>query len=491
MAHFLIGGAAAQLEARDRDRALQQYQYERNMDRLLANDAYARQMGEERWNYSRMDNDRQYRFNRDKFNWQKQNADFLNRRLEENDNRAAAKRWADGLTPQDMQEIFRGPRSTPQEILERYDADRPGWLPAGRTMPQLQYRSQADVDQEKRMRYSRDPEARARAGEAREYGFERNSPFAETIRHYSRFGVTSPERAEALRLRRAADERAALNYERQQQAAQQKHDWAMEAATGTALRQAQSAEAKAQEQRRYNQAVLEIQSELGKYALSEGIKPEAATKAVYDIVKENGVSVKEAVRELARVYGWAGGDEAETAAAQENQSGGRPVGPGVSLNSKAGSGKQGGLPGGTHGQTRTGTEGTDEHGSGVDGHGLSKEGTDGGVGTKEYRRADDLYRGNVARIDNARERLRKLATGAFRAQTQYQMYGNPIPNNDTGPYSWRGYHSRQKAAQKEYEQLLQEIKKLEAENLELKETYQRIGNPQAGFRRIKPNDTKR
>ena len=55
MAHFLIGGAAAQLEARDRDRALQQYQYERNMDRLLANDAYrreqdayARQMGEER-----------------------------------------------------------------------------------------------------------------------------------------------------------------------------------------------------------------------------------------------------------------------------------------------------------------------------------------------------------------------------------------------------------------------------------------------------------
>lgn len=82
MAHFLIGGAAAQLEARDRDRALQQYQYERNMERQLANDAYrreqdayARQMGEERWNYSRMDNDRQYRFNRDKFNWARQDAD--------------------------------------------------------------------------------------------------------------------------------------------------------------------------------------------------------------------------------------------------------------------------------------------------------------------------------------------------------------------------------------------------------------------------------
>lgn len=115
MAHFLIGGAAAQLEARDRDRALQQYQYERNMERQLANDAYrreqdayARQMGEERWNYSRMDNDRQYRFNRDKFNWARQDADrsyALNKRnMDFNyergvklDAREDADRWALGL----------------------------------------------------------------------------------------------------------------------------------------------------------------------------------------------------------------------------------------------------------------------------------------------------------------------------------------------------------------------------------------------------------
>ena len=257
------------------------------------------------------------------------------------------------------------------------------------------------------------------------------------------------------------------------------------------MRQAQSAEAKAQEQRRYNQAVLEIQSELGKYALSEGIKPEAATKAVYDIVKENGVSVKEAVRELARDYGWAGGDEAETAAAQENQSGGRPVGPGVSLSSKAGTGRQGGLPGGTHGQTRTGTEGTDEHGSGVDGYGLSKEGTDGGAGTKEYRHADDLYRGNAARLRDARKRLRKLATEAFGAQTEYQRRGKPFFFTDRGYTREQEQFEFQKANQKEYEQLLNEIKKLEAENLELKKEHPGIGNPQAGFRRIKPNDTKR
>ena len=299
MARF--GNILASLAMHSRSQRQQQYQYERDMERQLANDAYrreqdayARQMGEERWNYSRMDNDRKYRFNRDKFNWQKQNADFLNRRLEEDDNRAAAKRWADGLTPQDMQEIFRGPRSTPQEILERYDADRPGWLPAGRTMPQLQYRSQADADRENRMRYSRDPEARARAGEARGYGFERNSPFAETIRHYSRFGVTSPERAEALRLRRAADERAALNYEQTK--------------TQRAAKPAADA-VKAENEKRYNQAALE----LGQYELPKNLKPEAAAKAVADIAKENGVPMKEAAQLVAEQYGW---NASETAAGQ-------------------------------------------------------------------------------------------------------------------------------------------------------------------------------
>lgn len=299
MARF--GNILASLAMHSRSQRQQQYQYERDMERQLANDAYrreqdayARQADEERLNYDRMNNDRQYRFDRDKFDWQKQNADFLNRRLEENDKRAAAKRWADGLTPQDMQEIFRGPRSAPQEILERYDADRPGWLPAGRTMPQLQYRSQADVDRENRMRYSRDPEARARAGEAREYGFERNSPFAETIRHYSRFGVTSPERAEALRLRRAADERAALNYEQTK--------------TQRAAKPAADA-VKAENEKRYNQAALE----LGQYELPKNLKPEAAAKAVADIAKANGVPMKEAARLVAEQYGW---NASETAAGQ-------------------------------------------------------------------------------------------------------------------------------------------------------------------------------
>ena len=44
----------------------------------------------------------------------------------------------------------------------------------------------------------------------------------------------NPYQREAVRLRRVGEEQTALNYERQQQAAQQKHDWAMEAATGAA-----------------------------------------------------------------------------------------------------------------------------------------------------------------------------------------------------------------------------------------------------------------
>lgn len=483
MAHFLIGGAAAQLEARDRDRALQQYQYERNMDRLLANDAYARQMGEERWNYNRMNNDRQYRFNRDKFNWQKQNADFLNRRLEENDNRAEAGRWAAGLNRDEYQRTLAAaegsaPPGTYTEFRRMND------LPEGLV-------NYAGL-------YSQDPQRRQQAvdGITRQIagGIYNRMPTVEQAVNYQSAHPElriNPYQREAVRLRRAGEEQAALNYERQQQAAQQKHDWAMEAATGAALRQAQSAEAKAQEQSRYNHGMLAIQSELGKYTLSEGVKPEAAARVIYDIARQRNISPAEAVREVARIYGWPGGDEAETAAAQENQGGGQPVGPGVSLNSKAGTGRPGGLPGGTHGQTRTGTEGTDEHGSGVDGHGLSKEGTDGGVGTKEYRRAGDLYRGNVARIDNARERLRELTNGAFGAQTEYQRRGKPFLFTDRGYTREQEQFEFQKANQEEYEQLLNEIKKLEAENLELEKKYQRIGNPQAGFRRIKPNDTKR
>lgn len=408
--------------------------YDQDMAYQREQDAYKRQMDEERLNYDRMNNDRQYRFNRDKFNWARQDAD-----------RSYA------LNKRNMD--FNYERGV--KLDAREDADR--WA-LGLNRGEYQ-RALAVTD-----------------GTAQPYYPE---------------NAINPYQREAVRLRRAGEEQAALNYERQQQAAQQKHDWAMEAATGAALRQAQSAEAKAQEQSRYNHGMLAIQSELGKYTLSEGVKPEAAARVIYDIARQRNISPAEAVREVARIYGWPGGDEAETAAAQENQGGGQPVGPGVSLNSKAGTGRPGGLPGGTHGQTRTGTEGTDEHGSGVDGHGLSKEGTDGGVGTKEYRRAGDLYRGNVARIDNARERLRELTNGAFGAQTEYQRRGKPFLFTDRGYTREQEQFEFQKANQEEYEQLLNEIKKLEAENLELEKKYQRIGNPQAGFRRIKPNDTKR
>ena len=321
MAHFLIGGAAAQLEARDRDRALQQYQYERNMERQLANDAYrreqdayARQMGEERWNYSRMDNDRQYRFNRDKFNWARQDADrsyALNKRnMDFNyergvklDAREDADRWALGLN-----------RGEYQRALAVTDG---------------------------------------------------------TAQPYYPENAINPYQREAVRLRRVGEEQTALNYERQQQAAQQKHDWAMEAATGAARRQAQSAEAKAQEQRRYNQTVLEIQSELGKYELGEGVKPETAVKVIYDIAVQNNMSPAEAVRQVAKVYGWGANLLSRTsAAAQKNQGGGPPVGPGIPLNSKAGT-------------------------------------ADGGAGAREYKRAEEAVADNIRLIGGYQAQLSK------------------------------------------------------------------------------------
>lgn len=368
MAHFLIGGAAAQLEARDRDRALQQYQYERNMERQLANDAYrreqdayARQMGEERWNYSRMDNDRQYRFNRDKFNWQKQNADFLNRRLEEDDNRAAAKRWADGLN-----------RGEYQRALAVTDG---------------------------------------------------------TAQPYYPENAINPYQREAVRLRRAGEEQAALNYERQQQAAQQKHDWAMEAATGAARRQAQSAEAKAQEQRRYNQTVLEIQSELGKYELGEGVKPETAVKVIYDIAVQNNMSPAEAVRQVAKVYGWGANLLSRTsAAAQKNQGGGPPVGPGIPLNSKAGT-------------------------------------ADGGAGAREYKRAEEAVADNIRLIEGYQAQLKQMKE---RGEDSYDRPGAFHRNHTV------------KVKSRKYEQIENALREIEKRNAQLLEQYPEIRNSIAG-----------
>lgn len=379
MAHFLIGGAAAQLEARDRDRALQQYQYERNMERQLANDAYrreqdayARQMGEERWNYSRMDNDRQYRFNRDKFNWARQDADrsyALNKRnMDFNyergvklDAREDADRWALGLN-----------RGEYQRALAVTDG---------------------------------------------------------TAQPYYPENAINPYQREAVRLRRAGEEQAALNYERQQQAAQQKHDWAMEAATGAARRQAQSAEAKAQEQRRYNQTVLEIQSELGKYELGEGVKPETAVKVIYDIAVQNNMSPAEAVRQVAKVYGWGANLLSRTsAAAQKNQSGGPPVGPGIPLNSKAGT-------------------------------------ADGGAGAREYKRAEEAVADNIRLIEGYQAQLKQMKE---RGEDSYDRPGAFHRNHTV------------KVKSRKYEQIENALREIEKRNAQLLEQYPEIRNSIAG-----------
>lgn len=379
MAHFLIGGAAAQLEARDRDRALQQYQYERNMERQLANDAYrreqdayARQMGEERWNYSRMDNDRQYRFNRDKFNWARQDADrsyALNKRnMDFNyergvklDAREDADRWALGLN-----------RGEYQRALAVTDG---------------------------------------------------------TAQPYYPENAINPYQREAVRLRRVGEEQTALNYERQQQAAQQKHDWAMEAATGAARRQAQSAEAKAQEQRRYNQTVLEIQSELGKYELGEGVKPETAVKVIYDIAVQNNMSPAEAVRQVAKVYGWGANLLSRTsAAAQKNQGGGPPVGPGIPLNSKAGT-------------------------------------ADGGAGAREYKRAEEAVADNIRLIEGYQAQLKQMKE---RGEDSYDRPGAFHRNHTV------------KVKSRKYEQIENALREIENRNAQLLEQYPEIRNSIAG-----------
>lgn len=379
MAHFLIGGAAAQLEARDRDRALQQYQYERNMDRLLANDAYrreqdayARQADEERWNYNRMDNDRQYRFDRDKFNWARQDADrsyALNKRnMDFNyergvklDAREDADRWALGLN-----------RGEYQRALAVTDG---------------------------------------------------------TAQPYYPENAINPYQREAVRLRRVGEEQTALNYERQQQAAQQKHDWAMEAATGAARRQAQSAEAKAQEQRRYNQTVLEIQSELGKYELGEGVKPETAVKVIYDIAVQNNMSPAEAVRQVAKVYGWGANLLSRTsAAAQKNQGGGPPVGPGIPLNSKAGT-------------------------------------ADGGAGAREYKRAEEAVADNIRLIEGYQAQLKQMKE---RGEDSYDRPGAFHRNHTV------------KVKSRKYEQIENALREIEKRNAQLLEQYPEIRNSIAG-----------
>ena len=379
MAHFLIGGAAAQLEARDRDRALQQYQYERNMERQLANDAYrreqdayARQADEERWNYNRMNNDRQYRFNRDKFNWARQDADrsyALNKRNMDfnyergvkQDAREEADRWALGLNQGEY-----------QRALAAADGTAPPYYPEN---------------------------------------------------------AINPYQREAVRLRRAGEEQTALNYERQQQAAQQKHDWAMEAATGAARRQAQSAEAKAQEQRRYNQTVLEIQSELGKYELGEGVKPETAVKVIYDIAVQNNMSPAEAVRQVAKVYGWGANLLSRTsAAAQKNQGGGPPVGPGIPLNSKAGT-------------------------------------ADGGAGAREYKRAEEAVADNIRLIEGYQAQLKQMKE---RGEDSYDRPGAFHRNHTV------------KVKSRKYEQIENALREIEKRNAQLLEQYPEIRNSIAG-----------
>lgn len=415
MAHFLIGGAAAQLEARDRDRALQQYQYERNMERQLANDAYqreqdayARQMGEERWNYSRLDNDRQYRFNRDKFNWARQDADrsyALNKRnMDFNyergvklDAREDADRWALGLN-----------RGEYQRALAVTDG---------------------------------------------------------TAQPYYPENAINPYQREAVRLRRAGEEQAAAKQRQEQDKAERKYMM--------------------DRQGKIDAARIDMWKNDRTYASNQGSARAAAYKvslafnlpttynvdgsentelidmvarAAYERASRNNIPLENAAFEVMQDMGLQFKPEF-LKSQQENQGGGRQIGPGVSLNSKAGSEKA--------------------------------EATDGGVGTRRYGRDGDIYRGNVAWLQNARDQLRELATGAFRAQTEYQRRGKPFYLSDRGYTREQEQFEFQKANQEKYEQLLQEIKELEAENRELMGKHPGIGNPQAGFRRIKPNDTKR
>ena len=415
MAHFLIGGAAAQLEARDRDRALQQYQYERNMERQLANDAYrreqdayARQMGEERWNYSRMDNDRQYRFNRDKFNWARQDADrsyALNKRnMDFNyergvklDAREDADRWALGLN-----------RGEYQRALAVTDG---------------------------------------------------------TAQPYYPENAINPYQREAVRLRRAGEEQAAAKQRQEQDKAERKYMMDRQGKIDAArIDMWKNDRTYAGNQGSARAAAYKVSQAFNlptTYNVDGSENTELldmVARAAYERASRNNIPLENAAFEVMQDMGLQFKPEF-LKSQQENQGGGRQIGPGVSLNSKAGSEKA--------------------------------EATDGGVGTRRYGRDGDIYRGNVARLQNARDQLRELATGAFRAQTEYQRRGKPFYLSDRGYTREQEQFEFQKANQEKYEQLLQEIKELEAENRELMGKHPGIGNPQAGFRRIKPNDTKR
>lgn len=415
MAHFLIGGAAAQLEARDRDRALQQYQYERNMDRQLANDAYrreqdayARQADEERWNYNRMNNDRQYRFDRDKFNWARQNADrsyALNKRNMDfnyergvkQDAREEADRWALGLNQGEY-----------QRALAAADGTAPPYYPEN---------------------------------------------------------AINPYQREAVRLRRAGEEQAAAKQRQEQDKAERKYMMDRQGKIDAArIDMWKNDRTYASNQGSARAAAYKVSQAFNlptTYNVDGSENTELldmVARAAYERASRNNIPLEDAAFEVMQGMGLKFKPEF-LKSQQENQGGGRQIGPGVSLNSKAGSEKA--------------------------------EATDGGVGTRRYGRDGDIYRGNVARLQNARDQLRELATGAFRAQTEYQRRGKPFYISDRGYTREQEQFEFQKANQEKYEQLLQEIKELEAENRELMGKHPGIGNPQAGFRRIKPNDTKR
>ena len=475
MAHFLIGGAAAQLEARDRDRALQQYQYERNMDRLLANDAYrreqdayARQADEERWNYNRMNNDRQYRFDRDKFNWARQNADrsyALNKRNMDfnyergvkQDAREEADRWALGLNQGEYQRALAAadgtaPPGTYTEFRRMND------LPEGPV-------NYAGL-------YSQDPQRRQQAvGEITRQiagGIYNRMPTAEQAVNYQSAHPElriNPYQREAVRLRRAGEEQAAAKQRQEQDKAERKYAMdrlgKMEDARIAMWKNDRTYASNQGSARAAAYKVSQAFNLPTTYNVDGSENTELldmVARAAYERASRNNIPLENAAFEVMQDMGLQFKPEF-LKSQQENQGGGRQIGPGVSLNSKAGSEKA--------------------------------EATDGGVGTRRYGRDGDIYRGNVARLQNARDQLRELATGAFRAQTEYQRRGKPFYLSDRGYTREQEQFEFQKANQEKYEQLLQEIKELEAENRELMGKHPGIGNPQAGFRRIKPNDTKR
>lgn len=97
MAHFLIGGEVAQLEARDKDRALQKYMFDQRMAREQEARDYARQADQRQWNYNLQNQARLRDMAQQDYDYKRKIAEYEYNRRVEQDKRADAERWVNGL----------------------------------------------------------------------------------------------------------------------------------------------------------------------------------------------------------------------------------------------------------------------------------------------------------------------------------------------------------------------------------------------------------